>query len=124
MTKFILKAKYQDSQNVEIGNWLACYSILLNAIKKEAAVSFVDSRMFSYQTYSYQMLSYQMFSYHGCSATKTLRYQRLSATKTFSYHKINFHVFLYCTACQHPAQNASTQRHGQPAPMNIYEGLA
>ena len=30
-----------------------------------------------------------------------------------------FRFFLYCTARQHPAQNASTQRHGQPAPMDI-----
>ena len=29
--------------------------------------------------------------------------------------------FLYCTARQHPAQNASTQRHGQPAPTDIWE---
>ena len=25
--------------------------------------------------------------------------------------KLDFRFFLYCTACQHPAQNASTQRH-------------
>ena len=30
---------------------------------------------------------------------------------------------LYCTACQHPAQKASFQRHGQPAPTNIWEGF-
>ena len=36
-----------------------------------------------------------------------LSYQGLSATKTFSYHKFRF--FLYCTARQHLAQNASTQ---------------
>ena len=29
--------------------------------------------------------------------------------------------FFYCTACQHPAQNAGNQRHGQPAPMDIWE---
>ena len=31
-----------------------------------------------------------------------------------------FRFFLYCNACQHPAQKASTQRHGQPAPLDIY----
>ena len=90
----------------------------------------IDSRTFGYQTFSYQTLSYQTFSYHGRSATKTfsyhgrsatktLSYQGLSATKTFSYHKLNFRFFLYCTARQHPAQKASTQRHGQPAPTDI-----
>ena len=36
---------------------------------------------------------------------------------------VDFHFFLYCTACQHPAQNASTQRHGQPAPMDSTRGV-
>ena len=35
--------------------------------------------------------------------------------------KLDFSFFLYCTARQHPAQNASIQRHGQPAPTDIWE---
>ena len=31
-------------------------------------------------------------------------------------------VFFYCTPRQHPAQNASTQRHDQPAPLDIWKG--
>ena len=41
------------------------------------------------------------------------------ATNPFSYQKLNFRFFPYCTARQHPAQKASTQRHGQPAPTDI-----
>ena len=39
--------------------------------------------------------------------------------------KANFCVFrvLCVSACQHPAQNASTQKYGQPAPINICEGF-
>ena len=37
--------------------------------------------------------------------------------------KKNISFFLYCTACQHPAQNLGTQRHGQPAPMDILKVL-
>ena len=33
--------------------------------------------------------------------------------------KYTFRFFLHCTACQHPAQKASTQRQGQPALMDI-----
>ena len=36
-------------------------------------------------------------------------------------YKLDFRFFLYCSARQHPAQNASTQRHGQPAPTDIWE---
>ena len=34
--------------------------------------------------------------------------------------KLDFRFFLYCTAFQHPAQNASTQGHGQPAHLRGY----
>ena len=34
---------------------------------------------------------------------------------------IIFCFFFYCTACQHPVQKASTQRHGQPASTDIGE---
>ena len=45
--------------------------------------------------------------------------KRTGGTHMHGGCKKNISFFLYCTACQHPAQKASTQRHGQPAPMDI-----
>ena len=47
--------------------------------------------------------------------------KRTGGTHMHGGCKKNIIFFLYCTARQHPAQKASTQRLGQPAPMDIWE---
>ena len=41
----------------------------------------------------------------------------------FKLKFISFTLFFFCTARQHPTQNASTHRHGQPALMDICKVL-
>ena len=56
---------------------------------------------------------------YAAGTPKKFKFKKKSPTQKIF---LTFVFSLYCMARQHPAQKASTQKHGQPAPTDIWEG--